>query len=203
MIDELIGRYPALAECAAQIEEAVAAVVACARAGGKILLCGNGGSAADCEHIAGELMKSFMLPRAISPEETAAYRAHADLPFEKLQRGIPAISLCSQSGIFTAWCNDADADLIYAQLAQVYARENDMMIALSTSGNSQNVVAAAAVMRAKGLPVVALTGARPCKLDALATVIIHAPETETYRVQEYHLPIYHYICAEAERILFS
>ena len=194
---ELIKRYPQLKECAESIGKALDLIIDTYENGGKILLCGNGGSAADCEHIAGELLKGFMMKREVSDE-----RIPNELR-EKLQGGLPAISLVSQSGILTAFANDVDPSMMYAQLVYAYARENDLLVALSTSGNSGNVVNAVKTAKAIGIPVISLTGEKESLMSELSDVTIRVPEHETYKVQELHLPVYHYLCAEAEKYFFG
>ena len=201
---ELLSRYPQLADCAESIAKAVDFIVDGYFMGGKVLACGNGGSAADSDHIVGELMKGFLSRRPLTDDEKTALEnaGGADMA-ENLQRGIPAISLPSQSAVLTAFVNDVLPENMYAQLMFAYGTENDTAICISTSGNSKNVVAAAIAAKAKGVKVVSLVGAKTCKLDEVSDVCIHVPETETYKIQELHLPVYHYICAEVERKLFD
>ena len=202
---ELLTRYPALSACGADIEALIATLSAGFKAGGKLLLCGNGGSASDCEHIAGELLKSFVLPRR--PEATLAAALADDEEggyiLSHLQQGLPTISLPSQIGVSTAFVNDVAADTVYAQLVYAYGTPNDVLWCLSTSGNSRNAVLAAKVAKARGMKVVALTGAKDSKLSAIADVTVKVPETETFKVQELHLPVYHTVCLTLEREFFS
>ena len=201
---ELLSRYPQLSNCENNIIKAVEFIVDGYKNKGKVLVCGNGGSAADSEHIVGELMKGFMSKRPLTDEEREALKNAGDESMaDFLQRGIPAISLPSQIGVLSAFVNDVKPENIYAQLMFAYGTPNDTAICISTSGNSANVVNAAVAAKAKGVKVVALVGGKECKLDKIADVCIHVPETETYKVQELHLPVYHYICAEVERILFE
>ena len=201
---ELLSRYPQLTDCAESITKAVEFIVDGYFMGGKVLCCGNGGSAADSDHIVGELMKGFLSRRPLTDDEKTALENAGDVDMAKnLQRGIPAISLPSQSAVLTAFVNDVLPENMYAQLMFAYGTENDTAICISTSGNSVNIVNAAVAAKAKGVKVVALVGGKECKLDKIADVCIHVPETETYKVQELHLPVYHYICAEVERILFE
>lgn len=196
MINELIKRYPALNEISCDIKKALDLMLECYKNKGKILLCGNGGSAADCEHIVGELMKGFMLKRKLTDDK---------IPKElrdNLQGSLPAISLPSQSAIISAFANDVEPDMVYAQLTLGYAKKNDLLIGISTSGNSKNIVNAVKVAKAVGIKTMALTGKNKSELSMLCDVTIKAPETETYKVQEYHLPIYHYLCAEVEKQIF-
>ncbi|MBE6687474.1 MAG: SIS domain-containing protein [Ruminococcaceae bacterium] len=194
---KLLERYPALTECRADIEKAAELLIETYAGGGKVLCCGNGGSASDSEHIVGELMKGFLLARKVTDE-----RIPEDLR-DKLQGSLPAISLPSQTSVSSAFVNDCDPEMVYAQLVYGYAKEHDLLIAISTSGNSKNIVAAARVAKAVGIKVVALTGKKESKLSEIADVCIKAPETETYKVQEYHLPIYHYLCANTEAKFFN
>lgn len=194
---ELLERYPALIECREDIERAAELMIETYEKGGKVLCCGNGGSASDSEHIVGELMKGFLLARKVIDE-----RIPEDLR-DKLQGTLPAISLPSQTSVSSAFVNDCDPEMVYAQLVYGYARDNDLLIAISTSGNSKNVVAAARVAKAVGIKVIALTGKKESKLSEIADVCIKAPETETFKVQECHLPIYHYLCANTEAKFFN
>ena len=199
-VDDLVARVPQLAECAGSVRRAFDSLLECYRGGGKVLTCGNGGSAADAEHIVGELMKSFRLRRGL-PEDVVE-----KLPpemAEKLEGALPAVSLVSMSGIMTAFANDVDWETAFAQQVLGLGCPGDVLIALSTSGNSANCVAAAQVAHAKGMKVVALTGASGGRLAALADVAICVPETETYLVQELHLPVYHALCAAVEASVFG
>ena len=200
IIDELYARYPQLRGCADEIAAAMEALLACYKDGGKVLTCGNGGSAADAEHIVGELMKKFRRPRAIDAEVAAK------LPSElsaKIEGSLPAVSLVSMSGILTAFANDVAWETSFAQQVYGLGQRGDVLIALSTSGNSANCVNAALVARAKGMKVVALTGADGGKLAELADSAIRVPEAETYKVQELHLPIYHALCMMLEETYFN
>ena len=207
MINNLISRYPQLAPIKADIEKAVTILKECYYLCGKVLLMGNGGSASDCEHIAGELLKGFMLKRPMTEDERVLFEMAFPEDSEKfaktLQRGIPAISLPSQIGVLSAYANDVEPDMVYAQLVFAYNQIGDVAVGLSTSGNSKNVVNGLKVARALGLKTVAFTGAKPCLLDEFCSVVIKVPETETYKVQELHLAVYHAICAEIEKELFG
>ena len=206
-MEELLKRYPALSVCAKQIEKTVDILVDTYYKGGKILLCGNGGSAADCEHIAGELLKSFVSQRKMPQNDldmiNAAFPDDAPVFYDSLQRGVPVIPLPSLVGVSSAYNNDVRADMVYAQLVYAYKAPFDALLGISTSGNSKNVVNAAKVAKALGLRTIALTGEKKCLLDDICDVVIKAPASETYKIQEYHLPIYHYICLEIEKILFG
>ena len=191
-IEKLIERMPALAGCAEDMKAAVEAICRAHLASGKILLCGNGGSAADCEHISGELLKGFLLPR---PAEDGYPDA--------LQRGLCAIPLTSMSAALSAFANDCDPTLVFAQLTYAMGRPGDVFVGLSTSGNSKNVVEAAKVAKKAGLVTIALTGESGGALLEICDIAIRVPAKETYLVQEYHLPVYHAICAEVEERLFG
>lgn len=197
---DLFAHYPALAPAADALERAKDLLIETYASGGKLLLCGNGGSAADCDHIAGELLKGFASERKLTPELRCALGE--DLA-SRLQMGLPAISLPSQGAVISAFCNDVDAKTVYAQLTLALAKPGDVLICISTSGNSANVVAAAQTAKALGVRVIALVGEKECALDAYASVALHAPACETYRVQEYHLPMYHWLCAEVEDYFFD
>ena len=207
MLNKLIERYPLAEEVKNDIEKATEAIIECFEQGGKLLLCGNGGSAADCEHVSGELMKGFLKKRPLSEEQKAEMRKR--LPdigediLSGLQDGLPAVSLPSMLSLNTAFCNDADPVLVYAQAVLSLGRENDILFAISTSGSSQNVCAAAKTARALGLKVIGLTGQGGGELKSLADICICVPETETYIIQELHLPVYHCICAGVEKHFFS
>jgi len=198
---ELLTRFPALESCKAEIYAAYELLEQAFRTGHKLLICGNGGSCADAEHIVGELLKSFILPRPIEPGVKAALEAAgaegAQLA-EKLQGTLPAISLCGHSALSTAFLNDVDPSMIFAQQLYGLGNEGDVLMALSTSGNSKNCVLAAICAKAKGIKVISLTGMGGGKLAQLADTAICAPEKETFKVQEYHLPIYHALCAMLE-----
>ena len=194
---ELLERYPQLKECRQDIEAAIELLIDTYKKGGKVLVCGNGGSAADSEHIVGELMKGFMLKRPVTdgriPEKIR----------EKLQGSLPAISLPSQSAILSAYINDVDPEMMYAQLVYGYAGKNDLVIGISTSGNSKNVVNAIEVAKCVGAKTLALTGEKESRLSEACDVTIKVPASETYKVQEFHLPVYHFLCAETEKYFFE
>ena len=196
-IENLIARYPSLDAIKSDILAAADLMTETYLSGGKILLCGNGGSAADCDHIAGELLKGFLSPRKITDESIpAVFR-------EKLQGSLPAISIPALAAALTASLNDLDPEFAYAQLLGGLAKEGDLLIAISTSGNAKNVLRAAELARAMGVNILSLTGAGGGALAGVATVAVRAPEKETYLIQELHLPIYHCLCAEVERRIFG
>ena len=204
---ELYERYPELEECREQIDEILGMMQSTYKAGGKILLCGNGGSCADCDHIVGELMKSFMCKRTpdtdLKNKLEAEFAEQTDRAFCAFQRGIPAINLSSQTGVFTAYINDVDPDFVYAQLLYGYAKENDLLFCLSTSGNSKNVVNAAKLARVLGVKSCAITGNKESELSRLCNSCVRVPKNETYKVQELTLPVYHHLCALLEIRLFG
>lgn len=193
----LYERYPALEACRGEIEKAVELMIQVYKDGGKVLVCGNGGSAADSEHIVGELMKGFILKRPVTDERIPEHLR------KNLQGALPAISLPSQCAVLSAFVNDVEPDMMYAQLVYGYATEKDLVIGMSTSGNSKNVVNAIEVARCVGAKTLSFTGAKESKLSALSDVTIRVPETETYKVQEYHLPVYHYLCIKVEEAFFE
>lgn len=199
ILDEAVVRYPALTACRGDVVAAFEALLGAYRTGGKTLVCGNGGSAADAEHIVGELMKKFKKHRDV-PSAVAAKLRPALAAM--LEGALPAVSLVSMSGILTAFANDVAWETAFAQQVLGLAKPGDVLIALSTSGNSANCVAAAEVMKAVGGRTIAFTGARESKLSAVCDVAIRVPEQETYKVQELHLPVYHCLCAMLEEELF-
>ena len=202
-INDLVRRYPELECVVADICEALGKMLDCYRLGGKILICGNGGSAADAEHISGELLKGFISKREPEGEELERLTAALGESAKKLQRGIPAIPLTSLTSVLSAFANDVDPELVFAQLVFALGRENDLVVGLSTSGNSKNVVKALEVARSLGIKTLAMTGESGGKLASIADITVKVPATETYKIQEYHLPVYHAVCAEAERIIFK
>ena len=207
MLSELLKRYPQLEICKHTLTEAVSVMIDCYKNGGKILLCGNGGSCADCDHIVGELMKGFLKKRPLSTEQKAQMTNLSPLLDEetlsKLQGGLPAISLPSLTALNSAFCNDVDPELIYAQSVMAMGKTGDVLIAMSTSGNAKNVFAAAKVAKGLGLTVIGLTGKGGGNLSEISDICIQVPETETFKVQELHLPVYHYLCAATEEEFFT
>lgn len=193
----LLERYPVLEECESSISAALELIINTYKNGGKILVCGNGGSCSDSEHIVGELMKGFLLRRPVE-DERIPERIRC-----KLQGALPAISLPSQSAILSAYINDVDPEMMYAQLVYGYAKKGDLVMGISTSGNSKNVVNAIETAKALGVNTLSLTGRSDSKMSQISDVTVQVPETETFKVQELHLPVYHYLCAEAERFFFE
>ncbi len=205
ILDELVARYPQLDGQSENVSRAFDVIAEAYRAGKKLLICGNGGSAADCEHIVGELMKSFKKKRPIDARVKAGLLAAGEdgnRLADSLEGTLRAISLASHPALSTAFNNDKDSAVTFAQQLYGYADEGDVLLAISTSGSSQNCVLAAVTARAMGVKIVALTGKTPGKLSALANAAVLVPETETYRVQELHLPVYHCLCAMLEEEFF-
>ena len=206
-LELLIQRYPTLTACREDIRAACEALIACYEAGGKLLLCGNGGSCADSDHIAGELLKGFLKKRPLSVEEREAMREKCpeidEAMLTQLQKGLPAIPLTNMAALFTAFCNDVDPELVYAQQVLALGKPGDILIGISTSGNAKNVATAARLAKATGLTVIALTGGTGGTLKTLSDIAIVVPATETYQVQELHLPTYHCLCATVEEHFFK
>ena len=204
---ELLERYPTLATVSGEIEKAKNAIVKCYENGGKLLICGNGGSSADSDHIVGELMKGFLKKRPLTSEKKAELKARFpemdEETLDKLQGALPAISLSSFSALNTAFSNDVDPELVFAQALLGLGRVGDVLIAISTSGNSKNAFAAAKLAKALGMTLISLTGMGGGKLGTISDICIAVPEKETYKVQELHLPVYHWLCAKVEEYFFS
>lgn len=204
-IAELTGRIPALAPLAAPLYAAAAEIVAVSRRGRKIMTCGNGGSAADAEHIVGELMKGFRLARALPENERARLIARG-CPAELaslLQMPVPAVSLVAGVSLPTAFANDVNGEAVFAQQVFGLGQAGDALFAISTSGRSANVFMAVQVARALDISVIALTGERPGRIGEAADIAICAPSASTPVIQEYHVAIYHALCSEAEERLFG
>jgi D-sedoheptulose 7-phosphate isomerase len=203
----MVTRYPALAPLTAQIEAAVDLLCRCYYANGTVLTCGNGGSAADSAHIVGELMKGFTLRREVPPTDAECLRQAGYADWEalaaQLQQGIPAMALTDQVPLSSAIANDISAEMVFAQQVYAFGHAGDVLIGLSTSGNAKNVVNALRIARAFGLSTIGMTGMRPSTMDEFCDVLLKVPEFETYKVQEYHLPVYHTICAMLEHRLFG
>lgn len=201
MFHELFQRYPCLEVCKNDIYNAFTAMTICFKNGGKLLCCGNGGSAADCNHLVGELMKGFLKKRPLSPDEKAKFSD--DFIADNLQKGLPAISLCTHSALMTAFENDAVPSLVFAQQVYAYAKENDILLCYSTSGNSENIVYAAEAAKAAGIQSIAITGEKESRLSEICDICIRLPETETFKIQELTLPVYHCIAAMLEDYFFE
>lgn len=207
VLKELVERYPQLLSKKDEIAKAADSLINCFRKGGKLLVCGNGGSSSDSDHIAGEMLKGFEHKRPLSgkvkKELMNADKERGLYLSEMLQQGLPAISLSAHTGLITAVANDTDADLIYAQQVVSYGNQGDVLMALSTSGNSHNIVDAIITARSKGLTVIVLTGETGGKIGRMCDILINVPEKKTAFVQELHLPVYHSICRIVEIEMFG
>ena len=209
-IDTLIERYPALEICRDSLINAVEEICETFKNGGKLMTCGNGGSAADSFHIVGELMKGFLLPRRIEDFNKDFYLKleenfpdDADYFKNHLQCALPAISLVGETSLMTAFANDQAADLSFAQQVFGIGNKGDLLLAITTSGNSINVLYAVKVAKLKGIKTIALTGRTGGKVKSLADISICVPADSAHTIQEFHLPIYHMICMAAENEFFS
>lgn len=206
-VDELIERYPVLNGSREDIVQAYLTLEESYLHGGKLLVAGNGGSSADANHIVGELMKGFCLPRKMSEDFADKLKAVDEVRgavlAEKLQGALPAIALDNHNALNTAFLNDVDGALMYAQQVNGYGNAGDVFLGITTSGNAGNVMYAAVVAKAKGMKVLGLTGKTGGKLAGVADVCIRVNETETYKVQELHLPIYHCLCLMVELRFFG
>ncbi|MBR2532134.1 MAG: SIS domain-containing protein [Lachnospiraceae bacterium] len=207
ILEELVTRYPSLAGQKAEIEKAYEILKNCYDRGGKLLIAGNGGSCADSEHIVGELMKGFCKKRPLPADLLARIAAADPDPDErlasKLQQGLPAIALTGHNALSTAFVNDVDAEYAFAQQIVGYGRQGDVFLGITTSGNSRNVLRAAAVAKAMELQVIALTGRDGGRIRGLADCAVIVPEQETFKIQELHLPVYHALCLMLEETYFS
>lgn len=206
-VELLISRYPVLERCEDSIIRAYFMLEESYAAGHKLLVAGNGGSAADSEHIVGELMKGFKLARkldeAISQKLINESEELGKTLAENLQGALPAIALDGHPALSTAYMNDCEPLLCFAQQVNGYGAEGDVFLGISTSGNSKNILYAAVTAHAKGMKVIGLTGAKDSKLDVLSDVCIKVPQTETYMIQELHLPVYHCLCLMLEDRFFG
>lgn len=207
MLDELIKRYPILERVREDIEAVYGILERCYENGGKLLIAGNGGSAADAEHIVGELMKGFVKRRPVTEEMKEALKKADPVRgkelSEKLQGGLPAIALVDHAALSTAFANDVDGMLSYAQQVNGYGKPGDVFLGISTSGNAENVMYAAVTAKAKGMKVVGLTGKDGGKLAGIADAAVIVPEMETYKIQELHLPVYHALCLMLEHRFYE
>ncbi|MBO4618555.1 MAG: SIS domain-containing protein [Victivallales bacterium] len=206
-LEILLQNYPQLADCKAEIEHAAQIVIACQEQGGTLFTCGNGGSCADADHISGELLKGFCKKRPMAKEEREALAAKspdvAELLSTRLQQGLRCVSLMNFPGAGSAVRNDLGGELDVAQVLYALGRSGDVLLGISTSGNAKNVRYAVAVARLKGMKVLGMTGEGGGTLAQLADVAICVPSRETYRIQEYHLPIYHALCRMVEDHFFA
>lgn len=206
-IREVIKRHPQLSACGEDIANAANELKTCFSGGGRVYLCGNGGSAADSTHIVGELVKGFLSKRplgdAIKSRLAAVDAELGEALGEKLQGGLPAHDLCENLSLSTAVANDIDPDMIFAQQLIAYGRAGDVLLAISTSGSAKNIAYAAVTAHALGMTVIGLTGESGGNLKRMSDICIRVPEKETYKIQELHLPVYHYLCAKVESDLFE
>ena len=205
-LGRLTERYPVLSVCEKEIKRLAGALINCYKSGGKLLVCGNGGSAADAQHIVGELMKGFCRKRPLDENEKAELERYGEdgaLLAQKLQSALPAISLYGEAALITAYINDAEPSLIYAQQVYALGKPGDVLLCISTSGSSENVCLSVPAAKARGMTVAALTGKTGGKLKNICDICITVPETETYKVQELHLPVYHAVCLCLEEEFFG
>lgn len=207
ILNETTARHPQLLPLRDTILQAAESLVACYAGGNKVLVCGNGGSCSDSDHIVGELMKGFerMRPLGQSLKEKLLVvdRERGTYLAEKLQQALPAISLTAHSALITAVANDNGADLVFAQQVLGYGNKGDILIGISTSGNSRNVIDAVITAKARGLTVVGLTGQSGGKMKAYCDILINVPGTNTARIQELQLPVYHALCRMVEDHFFE
>ena len=202
----LFERYPKLKLVSDEISRALDLIIDTYENGGKLLLCGNGGSAADCDHIVGELMKSFTLPRPIDTALAERLCGMGETGRELstlLEQALPAVSLCEHNSLTTAYGNDRSGKAVFAQQLLGHGRQGDVLLALTTSGNSANCLYAATLAKAMGISVISITGESGGKISALSDVAIALPESQTYLVQELTLPLYHHLCLEIEKYFFG
>ena len=206
-LEELIKRYPQLDVCKKDIEKAYLLLQKTYDKNGKLLIAGNGGSAADSEHIAGELMKRFKITRPINKELADKLMKidpeRGERLVKNLEMPLRAVPLTSHIAITTAYMNDADATGVFAQQMLGFGNEGDVFLAISTSGNSENIISACVVAKAMGIKIIGLTGEKESKLSKYSDICIKVPETETYKIQELHLPVYHALCLMLESNYFG
>ncbi|MBO5736242.1 MAG: SIS domain-containing protein [Clostridia bacterium] len=205
ILTEMVDRYPQMQGNANEIFAVYEILEKCFASGHRLYLCGNGGSASDCEHIAGELLKSFKKPRPLADNLVEGLKKYGDrgqVLIENMQGGLPTVSLCGHTAFSTAFQNDCDPMFVFAQQVGAWGESGDVLLTLSTSGNSKNCIYAATVAKAKNMSVVALLGGRGGELKSLADASVVVPEKETYKVQELHLPVYHCLCAMLEEEFF-
>ncbi len=199
-LQHMLQRHPSLEVCVPSIEEAYALLKTSYEQGGQMLLCGNGGSASDSDHIAGELLKGFGSKRPLAAEWKNKLGEEL---FNGLQGSLPALPLANFHGLLTAFSNDCNPEHMYAQLVWGLGRKQDVLLAITTSGNSVNILHAVTVAKAKGMKVIALTGQTGGRIKEKVDIAICAPATWTPDIQEYHLPIYHVLCLMLEETFFQ
>lgn len=204
---ELLRRYPELSVVETEIAQAAGCLIRCFESGGKLLICGNGGSSSDSGHIAGELMKGFEHKRPVSEsfrqQLVARGGSRGDYISRKLQHGFPVISLSAHTALITAVANDIDADLIFAQQVAAYGKKDDVLLAISTSGNSKNVIDAIITALAKEMKVIGLTGETGGSMKAMCDILLNVPGTRTSSIQELHFPLYHALCLMVEKYFYE
>ena len=206
-LDNLITRYPELSILKINILNAADMICESCKSDGKVLVCGNGGSAADSEHIVGELMKGFVLPRKLKQSDIDSIKnaGFSDWKYlaDSMQQGIPAIALTEHSALSSAILNDNDPYMAFAQQTYVYGRPGDILIGISTSGNARNVCNALKVGKAFGVKTIGFTGSKPSAMEDICDIMLKVPAQETFKVQEYHLPVYHALCIMIEEEIFG
>jgi D-sedoheptulose 7-phosphate isomerase len=206
ILTQLIERYPCLADIKDDIKAAYELLITCFEEGHRVYLCGNGGSAADSEHMAGELLKCFKIPRPMPDDfkaKLSAYGEDGEMLANNLEGGLPVVSLTGHVAFSTAFQNDNTPALVFAQQVNAYGQGGDVLVAFSTSGNSKNCIYAAICAKARGMKVITLTGGMGGKLAPMSDVAVIVPAKETYQVQELHLPVYHCLCAMLEEQVFG
>ena len=207
LYESFLQRFPQMIPCSEELSAAFETIVGCYAQGGKLLVCGNGGSAADTEHIVGELMKKYLCKRPLRTDLVEKIRAlgidNADYLASHLEQPLMAISLVSQTSLLTAIANDTSADMIFAQQVLGYGKPGDVLLALSTSGNSPNILNAINVARALDMTTIGFTGEGGGAILPLCTITIRVPGSITPDIQELHLPIYHLLCAMVEEEFFG
>lgn len=200
---DLLKSYPQLENCWLSIQEALNCLVKSFQSGGKLLVMGNGGSSADAEHICAELTKGNFLQRELHPKEKELFDGDVTILPKMLQNGLSTISLSASHSFMTAFMNDVHPEFIFAQQIWVHGREDDVVLAISTSGGSRNIIAGLRTARAKKIKTILLTGGNGSRGVGVADITIAVPEFEVHRIQELHLPIYHFLCLELEHIFFD
>lgn len=206
-LEELLCAYPELEECRESIGAAFALLRDCLAAGNKLVLCGNGGSCADCDHIAGELLKGFCRRRPLEEGEKEFLRrlepGRGEMLAEKLQKGLAAVNLCGHTAAMTAVANDTDGELIFAQQLMGLGAKGDVLVCVCPRGSAENILNAIAAARLRGMKVLGLTARSGGKMRGLCDVLVPVPAGEIYRAQEYHLPVYHALCRMLEAAFFE